>query len=138
MGTVYIKVAGRTDKAKLTLINNMDNTGDMDVEQATMTSKEGQEKSISIIFSLEEAVGALAESLKIFKKNSVNLLHIESRSSVRLPGYEFMVELDVKNGNVKCAMDEIKMKASYFQIITRDYKKNSDAVPWFPVHIRDL
>merc|ERR1712098_761507 len=110
----------------------------MSVSHSIQELENESETSICIIFSLEEAVGALAESLKIFKKNSVNLLHIESRSSVRLPGYEFMVELDVKNGNVKCAMDEIKMKASYFQIITRDYKKNSDAVPWFPVDIRDL
>ena len=49
-------------------------------------------KSINMIFSLTEAVGALAEALKIFKENNVNLLHIESRSSVRVPGYEFMVE----------------------------------------------
>jgi len=101
--------------------------------------KEGQENnSVSIIFSLDEEVGALAEGLKIFKKYSVNLLHIESRSSVRLPGYEFMVELDVRNGEVEGAMQEIKDKASYFQIITRDYKDNCDALPWFPVHIRDL
>ena len=50
-------------------------------------------KSINMIFSLTEAVGALAEALKIFKENNVNLLHIESRSSVRVPGYEFMVEV---------------------------------------------
>lgn len=50
-------------------------------------------RSINIIFSLTEAVGALAEALKIFKEHNVNLLHIESRSSVRVPGYEFMVEV---------------------------------------------
>ena len=53
-------------------------------------------RSISMIFSLTEAVGALAEALRIFKEYNVNLLHIESRSSVRLPGYEFMVEIDSK------------------------------------------
>ena len=67
------------------------------------------EKSINIIFSLNEAVGALAEALRIFKvsnercnmfylilqfeEHNVNLLHIESRSSVRVPGYEFIVEV---------------------------------------------
>ena len=52
-------------------------------------------KSINIIFSLTEAVGALAEALKIFKEHNVNLLHIESRSSARVPGYEFMVEVKI-------------------------------------------
>jgi len=94
--------------------------------------------SISIIFSLENEIGALAEGLKIFKKHDVNLLHIESRSSVRLPGYEFMVEMDSRSGNVENAMNDIKKNATYFKIITRDYKENEDSVPWFPVHIKDL
>merc|ERR1711872_460314 len=94
--------------------------------------------SVSIIFSLEHEVGALGKSLKIFKKHSVNLLHIESRSSARLPGYEFMVELDVTSGDIEGAVKEIQNNASYFQIISRDYKDNKDAVPWFPVHIKDL
>merc|ERR1712179_412119 len=72
-----------------------DMTDNMEVESSTMAVKE--EKSISIIYSLTEAVGALAESLKIFKKHQVNLLHIESRSSIKVPGYEFMVELDSAN-----------------------------------------
>merc|ERR1711872_275732 len=124
------RVAGRED--------NMDNSGDMDVEPATMTSKEGQEKSISIIFSLNEAVGALAESLKIFKKHQVNLLHIESRSSIKVPGYEFMVEVDALSGDVEGALENIKRESSYFQIITSDYKDNAEAVPWFPRKIQEL
>jgi len=96
------------------------------------------DNSVSIIFSIEEAVGALAEGLKIFQKHKVNLRHIESRSSVRLPGYEFMVEIDTTSGDIDGAMEEIRSNASYFQIITRDYKDNSDAVPWFPVNIKDL
>jgi len=94
--------------------------------------------SLSVIFSLEHEVGALGNSLKIFKKHSVNLLHIESRSSARLPGYEFMVEIDVTTGDIEGAVKEIQKDASYFQVISRDYKDNKDAVPWFPVHIKDL
>merc|ERR1712142_1075731 len=124
------RVAGRED--------NMDNSGDMDVEPATMTSKEGQEKSISIIFSLTEAVGALAESLKIFKKHQVNLLHIESRSSIKVPGYEFMVELDSTTGDIEGALEDIKTHSSIFEIFTRNYKDNAEAVPWFPRRIQDL
>merc|ERR1712168_1021852 len=124
------RVAGRED--------NMDNSGDMDVEPATMTSKEGQEKSISIIYSLTEAVGALAESLKIFKKHQVNLLHIESRSSIKVPGYEFMVELDSTTGDIEGALEDIKTHSSIFEIFTRNYKDNAEAVPWFPRRIQDL
>merc|ERR1711872_736429 len=124
------RVAGRED--------NMDNSGDMDVEPATMTSKEGQEKSISIIFSLTEAAGALAESLKIFKKYQVNLLHIESRSSIKVPGYEFMVELDSTTGDIEGALEDIKTHSSIFEIFTRNYKDNAEAVPWFPRRIQDL
>eukprot|EP00092_Neocalanus_flemingeri_P019520 GFUD01021146.1.p1 GENE.GFUD01021146.1~~GFUD01021146.1.p1 ORF type:complete len:478 (+),score=130.35 GFUD01021146.1:42-1436(+) len=99
--------------------------------------KDGAE-SVSIIFSLNEAVGALAESLKIFKRHQVNLLHIESRSSIRVPGYEFIVEVDSSVGDVEGALDNIKQESSYFQIITRNYKENAEAVPWFPRKIQDL
>merc|ERR1719206_1320962 len=108
----------------------------MEVEPSTMAGKE--EKSISIIYSLTEAVGALAESLKIFKKHQVNLLHIESRSSIKVPGYEFMVELDSTTGDIEGALEDIKTHSSIFEIFTRNYKDNAEAVPWFPRRIQDL
>jgi len=95
-------------------------------------------RSISIIFSLTEAVGALAEALRIFKEYNVNLLHIESRSSVRLPGYEFMVEIDSKVGDIEGALKVVQDKASYFKVITRNIEDNPEAVPWFPRKIQDL
>jgi len=94
--------------------------------------------SVNIIYSLSEEVGALAESLKIFQKYNVNLRHIESRSSSRLPGYEFMVELDQGKGEVEGALAEIKDSSRYCQIITSYYKDNKDSVPWFPRKIQDL
>ena len=95
-------------------------------------------RSISIIFSWTEAVGALAEALRIFKEYNVNLLHIESRSSVRLPGYEFMVEIDSKVGDIEGALKVVQDKASYFKVITRNIEDNPEAVPWFPRKIQDL
>jgi len=116
---------------------------DMEVEPTIMEGqfiKEAKDaaKSVNIIFSLNEAVGALAESLKIFKKHQVNLLHIESRSSIKVPGYEFMVEVDSTVGDIEGALENIKQESSYFQIITRNYKDNAEAVPWFPRKIQDL
>merc|ERR1712029_1139587 len=108
----------------------------MDSKAKEMGKEEA--RSINIIFSLNEAVGALAEALKIFKEHNVNLLHIESRSSVRLPGYEFMVEIDSKVGDIEGALKVVQDKASYFKVITRNIEDNPEAVPWFPRKIQDL
>ncbi|XP_052860517.1 protein henna isoform X1 [Anopheles cruzii] len=96
-------------------------------------------KNVCIIFSPEqEEAGALAKMLKIFDEHRVNLLHIESRSSTRGPGYEFMVECDGKAGTLSAAIETIREHSNYFNIISRDYKDNEATVPWFPRRIRDL
>merc|ERR1711936_261748 len=110
----------------------------MDATNLQSPEMREDEKSINIIFSLNEAVGALAEALRIFKEHNVNLLHIESRSSVRLPGYEFMVEIDSKVGDIEGALKVVQDKASYFKVITRNIQDNPEAVPWFPRKIQDL
>lgn len=85
-----------------------------------------------------QGAGSLAKMLKVFNDHDVNLVHIESRSSTRVPGYEFMVECDSRTGSLGKAIEEIREKCGYFNIISRDYKDNSAAVPWFPRRIRDL
>lgn len=65
-------------------------------------------------------------------------MHIESRSSLRVPGYEFFVECDAKSDGLVKAIDELREISSYFNVISRDYKDNVSAVPWFPRRIRDL
>lgn len=97
-------------------------------------------KNTSIIFSLPEGVGTLADALKIFKQYDVNLAHIESRSSKRHEdSYEFIIEIDYSSkGDVGAALDEVKAISDYFQVISREYKDNADSIPWFPRHIKDL
>lgn len=97
-------------------------------------------KNTCIIFSVgnSDTAGALAKSLRVFKDHDVNLIHIESRSSTRAPGYEFFVECDSSSGNLGQAIEELKQDCSYFSLISRDYKDNTAAVPWFPRRIRDL
>lgn len=96
-------------------------------------------KNTCIIYSLKnDSAGALAKSLKIFNDKNVNLIHIESRSSARQDGYEFFVECDSTSGNLGEAIEEVKLTCSYFSVISRDYKDNTTAVPWFPRRIRDL
>lgn len=86
----------------------------------------------------DESAGALAKFLKLFDEQKVNLMHIESRSSTRVPGYEFFVECDTKSGNLGLAMEKLEGLCNYFKIISRDYKDNLSTVPWFPLRIRDL
>ncbi|XP_031619504.1 protein henna [Contarinia nasturtii] len=97
-------------------------------------------KNALIIFSLEKDSdsGALAKSLKIFNDKNVNLVHIESRSSARKPGYEFLVECDSTTGNLGDAIEELKATTNYLSVISRDYNDNTTAVPWFPRRIREL
>uniref|UniRef100_U5EJU9 phenylalanine 4-monooxygenase n=1 Tax=Corethrella appendiculata TaxID=1370023 RepID=U5EJU9_9DIPT len=113
------------------------------IKEGGLYIMEGQDpeepKNMCLIFSPErEESGALAKVLKIFNDHDVNLLHIESRSSVRNPGYEFMVECDSKTGSLAEAIEAVREKCRYFNIISRDYKDNEATVPWFPRRIRDL
>ena len=78
----------------------------------------------------EEEVGILAIYLNIFKKYEVNLLHIESRPSTKMPDlYEFMVEC-APSGDLGGAIEEIKKNSQYLQVISRDYKDNKGKSKW--------
>ncbi|XP_034255855.1 protein henna isoform X2 [Thrips palmi] len=103
--------------------------------------KEGKDaaKSTCLIFSPKaDEVGALARSLKMFEEHGVNLLHIESRSSLRVPNqYEFMLEC-APGGDLGSAIENLRQQAAYFSIISRNYKDNMGTVPWFPRRIREL
>ncbi|XP_050542956.1 protein henna [Daktulosphaira vitifoliae] len=98
-------------------------------------------KSLTLIFSPEiEGVGTLAEALRLFKEFNVNLLHIESRSSVRIPnGYEFFVEC-APGGDVDGVVEMLKKTMAYCSVVssTGDTGKSDDYIPWFPQRIRDL
>ncbi|KAL7732540.1 hypothetical protein ACLKA6_019175 [Drosophila palustris] len=97
--------------------------------------------NICLLFSPKDsslASGTLANILAIFKQHGINLVHIESRSSLRVPGYEFFVECDGKTGPLGRAIEDLREECAYFNIISRDYKDNETAVPWFPRRIRDL
>lgn len=96
-------------------------------------------RSTCLLFApIQEEVGILAKYLAIFEKHGVNLSHIESRPSAKLPdNYEFMVEC-APGGNLGDAIYDVKQKSEYLNIISRDYTDNKDTVPWFPRRIRDL
>lgn len=93
-----------------------------------------------LVFSLinDKNSGTLVDSLSIFKKHKVNLTHIETRSSNRVSGYEFLVECDSNAGCLSEAIEKLKEICSYFSVISRDHLDNTSTVPWFPKKIRDL
>lgn len=80
-------------------------------------------KSTYLIFSPPaEQVGVLARYLKTFEKHEVNLLHIESRPSVKVPSkYEFVVEC-APSEDLGSAIQEIKDQSDYFNVISRNYR----------------
>ena len=93
----------------------------------------------TIIFALKDKVGVLAEVLKLFQDFQINLKHIESRSSKKLPGhYEFMVAFDGKYDANK-AIEQLRKETAYLEVISREKEsKSNTTVPWFPLRVRDL
>ncbi|CAB3405293.1 unnamed protein product [Caenorhabditis bovis] len=98
----------------------------------------------TIVFTLREKAGALAETLKLFQAHDVNLSHIESRPSKTHPGsYEVLVEFAADADPKK--IEEIIQhcqKNTEKQVIVQDWntksKQNKDSVPWFPQKIADI
>ncbi|KAL4233621.1 hypothetical protein ACF0H5_008303 [Mactra antiquata] len=109
---------------------------------------EDKDGSSSILFSLPEKIGALAEALKVFEVHSVNLYHIESRPDKRNPcEYEFFADCDNKNGGLKEAIWDLKKKGSNVTLLSRSGRRERESslrsstsieVPWFPLKINDL
>jgi phenylalanine-4-hydroxylase len=94
----------------------------------------------NLIFTCKEKVGALAEALRIFKENDVNLSHIESRPSKRTEGcYEFFTEVEAEDcKRVNAVADLLKGLSIDVMLHTSDPEKHEGSVPWFPRKIRDL
>ncbi|ESO93222.1 hypothetical protein LOTGIDRAFT_161773 [Lottia gigantea] len=97
------------------------------------------EGSTTLLFSLKEKVGALAEALSIFDTHRVNLHHIESRPSVEdSEDYQFFVACDNQRGGLKEAIVALKQKCKDLTILSRNPGELKNEVPWFPRKIADL
>merc|ERR1712038_1400618 len=97
-----------------------------------------KEGSTSIVFGMNESVGALAKALRVFENHNVNLLHIEYRPAAKVGEYEFLVQCDTQKGTLSPAVEELKTQASHIQVLSRNAGTTDDAVPWFPRKISDL
>lgn len=97
-------------------------------------------EEICFIFSLKEKIGALANALKIFEVNKVNLIHIESRpSKPDKRKYEFFVHCKAeKKEQITDTIENLKESAQYLHVLNKTNDDLGDSVPWFPRKIKDL
>uniref|UniRef100_A0A0K0EMA2 phenylalanine 4-monooxygenase n=1 Tax=Strongyloides stercoralis TaxID=6248 RepID=A0A0K0EMA2_STRER len=97
----------------------------------------------SVIFTLKQKAGALAETLKLFQEKNVNINHIESRPSTTYPGsYEILIQFadDEKKDDILeivniCKKNSTSLKTYDFNTHKR---LNSESTPWFPRKISDI
>ncbi|KAK6736327.1 hypothetical protein RB195_019168 [Necator americanus] len=112
----------------------------MDSYVADVNSEGGKK---TIVFTLKEKPGALAETLRIFQAHEVNLSHIESRPSKTHAGcYEILVECEEDSSQHKID-DLIQLfKKKGNGLMVQDWnariKQNKDSIPWFPRRIADI
>ncbi|KAL3315165.1 hypothetical protein Ciccas_006212 [Cichlidogyrus casuarinus] len=92
----------------------------------------------SILITLKQSVGSLAEALSIFKKHGVNLTHIESRPSKKLQEhYDFFINVDKPTESLQEAVDDLEK--TFSEVMVLSGSSDVDAkVPWFPRKIKDL
>lgn len=117
-----------------------------EIKSGYLKTQTDPENSVSLLFSLPEKVGALAQVLKIFESHQVNLHHIESRPSKQSSTeFEFFVSCDNKTGGLQEALDALKKIAKSFRLLSRktgeypaDGTVKTDEVPWFPKKICEL
>ncbi|XP_031555395.1 phenylalanine-4-hydroxylase-like isoform X2 [Actinia tenebrosa] len=90
----------------------------------------------TIVFTLDEKVGALVRALKLFEEHQVNMSHIESRpSKSSKTRYDFFVDCEGLNGNkLSQFVESLKEKAASITILSDD----EGSVPWFPQKISDI
>ncbi|RRD40531.1 bifunctional chorismate mutase/prephenate dehydratase [Leptotrichia sp. OH3620_COT-345] len=75
---------------------------------------------ISIITSTRNEAGALMNLLKVFSDYNLNMVGLKSRPIINKPWkYYFYIDFEgsIKNGKVKSALEEIRFKSDYFQIL---------------------
>ncbi|XP_048578744.1 phenylalanine-4-hydroxylase isoform X2 [Nematostella vectensis] len=97
---------------------------------------ESEKKATTVVFSLNEEVGALARALKLFEDHHVNMTHIESRPSKACKTrYDFFADCEGLHGaSLNHFVDALKKRAVNITVLSDD----KGSVPWFPRKISDL
>jgi len=97
----------------------------------TVQSQNGQ----TIIFTLPEQIGCLADALVMFKNRNVNLTHIESRISKTERGsFEFYVNVEEN----ETAPKDISLLLEDLKKFAKNVTYDHEEALWFPSKISDL
>ncbi|CAH1799472.1 unnamed protein product [Owenia fusiformis] len=107
-------------------------------------------KTMSIVFSLTNEVGGLANALKIFQDHNVNVVHIESRRPKNNDNaFEIYVDIETDNFILEEVVQTLKTEVASITLqdgttfIPNQHNKNGKIVSpegsrWFPKKISDL
>uniref|UniRef100_A0A8C5EEH3 Tryptophan 5-hydroxylase 2 n=1 Tax=Gouania willdenowi TaxID=441366 RepID=A0A8C5EEH3_GOUWI len=113
---------------------------------APISEKPEREENTAVVFSLKNEVGGLIKALQVFQEQRVNLRHIESRLSKRVPNEveiyadcscsseEFLQLLQVLQGHVNV----ISSNTHAQEVCIDCYRVHEEDVPWFPMKISEL
>jgi len=116
----------------------------------TAYRKEKGDGLTSMIFSVDEGIGSLADALEIFKENAINLTSIESRvSKTKKEGYEFIITCSKSSSenDLNEVIKRLKNEMNSDVLLlarnnTSDEEEGSETsgvkVPWFPRRMQDL
>lgn len=108
----------------------------------------------AVIFSLRNQVGGLVRALRIFQEKEVNVMHIESRKSLKRPSqYEIFVDVDCEKNQMKDLIHALKHEVECISL--EEYETGRvdltpttptspglpsvfEGMPWFPQKLSDL
>ncbi|KAJ2342056.1 hypothetical protein GGF43_006022, partial [Coemansia sp. RSA 2618] len=111
-----------------------------------------RELRTTLLFSVQDQIGALDECLHALKAANVSMTRIESRPSKSVePGYDFFVDIDARTKEVvERVIEEIKRVkivrdvrfvsslGSLESQVSTGSQSSGQQVPWFPRKISDL
>ncbi|XP_005753358.1 tryptophan 5-hydroxylase 2 isoform X1 [Pundamilia nyererei] len=107
--------------------------------------KEGTEDSgkTAVVFSLKNEVGCLVKALRLFQEKHVNLNHIESRMSKRVPNeVEIFADCSCSKKEFNELLEHLKDHVNIVSFNTPAHvwcaEADEDEVPWFPMKISEL
>uniref|UniRef100_A0A3Q1GE90 Tryptophan 5-hydroxylase 2 n=1 Tax=Acanthochromis polyacanthus TaxID=80966 RepID=A0A3Q1GE90_9TELE len=109
------------------------------------SDKKGAEDSgkTAVVFSLKNEVGCLVKALRLFQEKRVNLNHIESRMSKRVPNeVEIFADCSCSKKEFNELLENLKDHVNIVSFNTPEHvwaaEADGEDVPWFPMKISEL
>ncbi|KAF3705998.1 Tryptophan 5-hydroxylase 2 [Channa argus] len=112
------------------------------MEKADTENSEDSGKT-AVVFSLKNEVGCLVKALRLFQEKRVNLNHIESRMSKRVPNQvEIFADCSCSKKEFNELLQHLKDHVNIISFNTPAHvwsaEAGGDDVPWFPMKISEL